>query len=250
MTDEKKVIDEKKDKQDAPTPKRAIEVKVPTAEQLLEAGVHFGHRTSRWNPKMKGYIFGVRNGVHIFDLEKTVAKLQEAAVFAAETAQNGSYIIFVGTKPAVRKAVREAAIVCSMPFVDQRWLGGTLTNFKSISKRLEYFRDLEAKLAAGELKKYTKKEQLGFKKQLEELEKSFGGIKNLMKLPGAIFVSDLKENRPAVAEAKIAGVKVIAIADSSTDPNLADYPIPANDDALSSVKIIVETLAEAIKNNR
>jgi len=244
MTDTK--TDPEKTEEAAPV-LRKIEVKVPAVEQLLEAGVHFGHKTSKWNPKMKAYIFGNKNAVHIIDLEKTVAKLKEAAEFAAQIAQKSGLILFVGTKPAVKKIVREAAEASSMPHVARRWLGGTLTNFKTIGKRLEYFRDLENKMATGELKKYTKKEQLGFARKLEELEKSFGGIKNLLKRPEAIFVADLKENRLAVNEAKKTGVKIIAITDTNTDPSAIDFPIPANDDAVSSVRIIVNTIAEAIK---
>ncbi|MFH0851986.1 MAG: 30S ribosomal protein S2, partial [bacterium] len=211
-----------------------IEVKVPTAEELVEAGVHFGHRTSKWNPKMKQYIFGAKNGVHIFDIEKTLIKLKEAAEFVAQIAQRGGLIIFVGTKPAVKKIVKEAALAVQMPHVTLRWLGGTLTNFKTIGKRLDYFRDLERQMAEGELKKYTKKEQLGFTRKLEELEKSFGGIKSLTKLPDAIFVADPVDNRLAVKEARNAGVKVIAICDTNASPEMADWPIPANDDAVSA----------------
>jgi small subunit ribosomal protein S2 len=227
--------------------KKKIEIKLPTAEQLLEAGAHFGHKTSRWNPKMEPYIFGAKNAVHIIDLEKTLAKLKEAAEFAADVASKGGLIILVGTKPPVKKIIKEAAEASGMPYVNLRWLGGTLTNFKTIGKRLEYFRDLERKMAEGELKKYTKKEQLGFSRKLEEMEKSFGGIKNLIKLPEAIFVADLKENLLAVKEAKKSGIKVIAIADTNTNPKLADFPIPSSDDAASAVRIIVETIVEAIK---
>lgn len=230
--------------------KKEIIVKVPTPEELLAAGVHFGHKTSRWNPKMKDYIFGVKNGVHIFDLQKTVQKLKEAAEFAAELAQKGGVMILVGTKPSVKQIIKEAGQNCGMPYVAQRWLGGTLTNFKIISKRIEYYRDLEKKMAEGELKKYTKKEQLNFTRELEKLAVNFGGIKNLTKLPEAIFVADLKEDLLAVSEAKRAKVKVLAICDTNIDPAMVDYPIPGNDDASSAVKIIVETIVEAIKENK
>jgi small subunit ribosomal protein S2 len=226
---------------------KKIEVKLPTAEQLLEAGAHFGHKTSRWNPKMEPYIFGAKNAVHIIDLEKTLAKLKEAAEFAADITGKGGLIILIGTKPPVKKMIKEAAQDSGMPYVNLRWLGGTLTNFKTIGKRLEYFRDLEKKMAEGELKKYTKKEQLGFSRKLEEMEKIFGGIKNLTKLPEAIFVADLKENLLAVKEAKKSKVKVIAIADTNTNPKLADFPIPSSDDAASAIKIIVDTIVAAIK---
>lgn len=225
---------------------KKIEVSLPTGEQLIEAGVHFGHKTSRWNPKMASYIFGAKNAVHILDIDKTLQKLKEAAEFAAGIAAKGGVLIFVGTKPPAKKIIKDAAQSCNMPFVNLRWLGGTLTNFKTIGKRLEYFRDLERKMAEGELKKYTKKEQLGFSRQLEEMEKIFGGIKNLTKLPEAIFVSDLKENLLAVKEAKKSKIKVIGIADTNADPKMADFLIPANDDSASSIRIIVDTIADAI----
>lgn len=229
-----------------------IDINLPTAAQLLEAGVHFGHRTSRWNPKMKPYIFGVKNAVHIIDLDKTITKLKEAIDFIVDLVNQGSVILFVGTKPAVKKIIKEAAESCQMPYVTERWLGGTLTNFKTISKRLEYFKDLESKIAEGQLQKYTKKEQLGFQKELEGLRKNFEGIKNLTKTPQAIFLVDLKENQLAAKEAKKTGTALVAICDTNTDPSLVDWPIPGNDDAASAVKIIVETIAEAIsqaKNN-
>ncbi|OGZ34089.1 MAG: 30S ribosomal protein S2 [Candidatus Portnoybacteria bacterium RBG_19FT_COMBO_36_7] len=229
---------------------KKIEVRLPTAEQLVEAGVHFGHKTSRWNPKMASYIFGAKNAVHILDIDKTLLMLKEAAEFAAAIAAKGGLLIFVGTKPPAKKIIKEAAEVCGMPFVNLRWLGGTLTNFKTIGKRLEYFRDLERKMAEGELKKYTKKEQLGFSRQLEEMGNIFGGIKNLTKLPEAIFVTDLKENLLAVKEAKKSKIKVIAIADTNADPKMADFLIPANDNAASSVRIIVDTIADAIKEGK
>jgi small subunit ribosomal protein S2 len=235
------------EKNDSVVTEKKIEVKLPTDEQLLEAGAHFGHKTSRWNPKMGAYIFGAKNAVHIIDLEKTLARLKEAAEFAAGVAAKGGNIIFVGTKPPVKKIIKDAGLDSGMPYVNLRWLGGTLTNFKTIGKRLEYFRDLEKKMAEGELKKYTKKEQLGFSRKLEEMERIFGGIKNLTKLPEAIFVADLKENLLAVREAKKSSVKVIAIADTNTNPELADFPIPSSDDAASAVKIIVQTIVEAMK---
>lgn len=238
------------EKKDAVETRKKIEIKLPSAEQLVGAGVHFGHRTSRWNPKMKPYIFGVRNAVHIIDVEKTAQNLKKAVDFIMELVGNSGLIIFVGTKPSVKKIIKEGALDCGMPYVTNRWMGGLLTNFKTIGKRLEYFRDLEQKLAEGELKKYTKKEQLGFKKQLENLEKKFGGVKKLTKTPEAIFVADFKENLLAVREAKKIGIKVVAICDTNTDPGPIDYPIPANDDAASSVKIIVETIVEAVNKSK
>lgn len=222
------------------------EIKLPTAQSLLEAGVHFGHKTSRWNPKMKSYIFGVKNKVHIIDLEKSLANLKEALEFIVNLIKSGGTILFIGTKPAVKKIIEEAAKSCRMPYVTERWLGGTLTNFKTIAKRLDYFKDLENKMKGGELQKYTKKEQLGFQRKLENLKKNFEGIKDLTKLPEAIFVVDLKENRLPVREAKKTGIPVIGICDTNSDPTLIDWPIPGNDDAPSAVKIIAEKIAEAI----
>ena len=230
--------------------KKEINAKVPTPEELLAAGVHFGHKTSRWNPKMKDYIFGAKNGVHIFDLQKTAQKLKEAAEFAADLVTNGGTIILVGTKPSVKKIIKQAAEEANLFYVSERWLGGTLTNFKTISKRIEYYRDLEKKTAEGELRKYTKKEQIIFARELENLAVNFGGIKNLTKTPEAIFVADVKKDQIAVREAKRTKIKVIAICDTNIDPANIDYPIPANDDALSAVKIIVETITGAIKENK
>jgi small subunit ribosomal protein S2 len=224
-----------------------IAVSLPTPEQLLEAGAHFGHRTSRWNPKMKKYIFGVKNTIHVFDLEKTVTALKKAAEFAAGLAQRGEAILFVGTKPAAREIIKNGAIQAGMPYVSTRWLGGTLTNFKTINKRLEYYKKLEADFASGEMEKYTKKERLNFQKELEDLKKHFEGIKSLAKPPKAIFVTDIIEEEITVREAKKTGVPVIAICDTNTNPAGIDYLIPGNDDAASSIKIIVQTIVDAIK---
>lgn len=225
-----------------------VVVNLPTPEQMLEAGAHFGHRTSRWNPKMKKYIFGVKNAIHVFDLEKTILALKSAAEFAAELAQKGETILFVGTKPAAKEIVKQGAIEAGMPYVSNRWLGGTLTNFKTISKRLDYYKKLENDFASGEMGKYTKKEQLNFKKELDELIKHFEGIKNLVKLPKAVFVADIIEDDIAVREAKKTRVPIIGICDSNTNPAVIDYPIPANDDAASGIKIVVNTIIEAIKS--
>jgi small subunit ribosomal protein S2 len=224
-----------------------IEVKLPTAEQLLEAGVHFGHRTSKWNPKMKKYIFGVKNTVHVFDLEKTLEALKKAAQFTAGLAQKGEIILFVGTKPAVREIVKQGAIAAGMPYVSNRWLGGTLTNFKTISRRLDYYKKLEKDFETGEMEKYTKKERLNFQKDLEELKKNFEGIKDLIKLPKAVLVADILEDEIALKEAKKIGISIIAVCDTNTNPVGIDYPIPANDDASSSIKIIMDTIVEGIK---
>ncbi|MDO8436240.1 MAG: 30S ribosomal protein S2 [bacterium] len=215
-------------------------------EEMGQAGLHFGHRTSRINPKINPYLYGVRNNVHIFDLEKTAEKLKEALSFIQQIIKEGKVMILVGTKIQVKNLSKEMAKECGLLYVVERWLGGTLTNFETIKKRIEYFKSLEKKKEEGELEKYTKKERANFDKEIKDLEMKFGGIKNLEKLPDAIFVLDMKKDNLAVKEARAKGVKVIGIADTNTDPTLADYPIPANDDAISSVRYILEKMKEAI----
>jgi small subunit ribosomal protein S2 len=215
-------------------------------EEMTQAGLHFGHRTSRVNPKMKPYIFGVRNGVHIIDLEKTVEKLGEALRFIQTLITENKTLLIVGTKIQVGNLVKEISQECGLFCVTERWLGGTFTNFETIQKRLQSFKDLEAKKAAGELEKYTKKERAGFDKELKDFEIKFGGIKNMVKIPDAIFVLDMHKDALAVKEAKSKGVKVIGIAHTNVDPVIADYSIPANDDSASSVKYILEKTKEAI----
>jgi len=215
-------------------------------EEMARAGVHFGHRTSRVNPKIKPYLYGVRNNVHIIDLEKTVEKLKEAIKFIQELILENKILLLVGTKIQIKNLVREIAKECQLPYVVERWLGGTFTNFEVIKKRIDYFKDLEKKKTGGELEKYTKKERAKIDEELKNLEIKFRGIKELEKLPDAIFVLDMKKDELAVKEAKMKGIKVIGIADTNVDPNLADYPIPANDDAISSVKYILEKVKEVI----
>jgi small subunit ribosomal protein S2 len=215
-------------------------------EEMTQAGLHFGHRTFRVNPKMKPYIFGVRNGVHILDLEKTVEKMEEVLSFIQTFIIENKTLLIVGTKVQVADIVKEVAKECNLFCVTERWLGGTFTNFETISKRIQYFKDIEAKKAAGELEKYTKKERAGFDKKLKDFEIKFGGIKNMVKLPDAIFVLDMKKDELAIKEAKEKGIKVIGIAHTNVDPGLADYFIPANDDSALSVKYILDKTKEAI----
>lgn len=217
-------------------------------EEMAKAGVHFGHRTSRVHPKMKPYLYGVRNTVHIIDLEKTAEKLKEALKFIQELIAENKILLLVGTKIQVKDLVKEIAKDCNLPYVNERWLGGTFTNFEVIKKRIEYFKDLEKKKKEGELEKYTKKERAKIDQELRDLEIKFEGIKNLERLPDAIFVLDMKKDDLAVKEARMKGIKVIGIADTNVDPTLADYPIPANDDAISSVKYILEKVKEVIKS--
>jgi small subunit ribosomal protein S2 len=216
-------------------------------EEMARAGLHFGHRISRLHPKMTPYLAGVRNTIHIIDLEKTKEKLAKALRFIQQLILENKILLIVGTKIQVRDLVKNMAQEFSLPYVIERWLGGTLTNFETIKKRIEYFKDLERKKKEGELEKYTKKEQIKIGQELRELEKKFGGIKNLERLPDAIFVLDMKKDALAVKEARMKGIKLITISDSNTDPTLADYPIPANDDAISSVKYILDKVAEIIR---
>jgi small subunit ribosomal protein S2 len=222
----------------------------PGSDEMTEAGLHFGHRTSKVHPKMKQYIFAVKNGVHIIDLEKTKEKLDLALDFIKKLVEEEKMIVLVGTKIQFKNLVKEIAEEAKIPYITKRWLGGTFTNFKTIRKRIDYFKDLQERKEKGELEKYTKKERLNIDRELENLEDKFGGIKNVEKLPDAIFVLDMKKDGLAIKEAREKGVKVIAIADTNMDPSLADYVIPANDDAISSVKYILEKVKNVIIKNR
>jgi small subunit ribosomal protein S2 len=217
-------------------------------EEMAKAGLHFGHRTSTVHPKMMPYLYGARNTVHIIDLEKTKEKLQEALKFIKELISENKVLLVVGTKVQVKDLAKEMAKECGLPYITERWLGGTFTNFDIMKKRLDYFKDLERKKAEGELEKYTKKERAKIDQELRDLETKFGGIKNLEKLPDAIFVLDMKKDYLAVKEAREKGVKVIGVSDTNIDPTLANYPIPANDDAISSVKYILDKVKDAILN--
>lgn len=219
-------------------------------EEMAQAGVHFGHRTSRLHPKMAPFIDRVRNTVHIIDLKKTAEKLKEALKFIQQLTSEDKTLLLVGTKIQVKNLLKDIAKECQLPYVTERWLGGTFTNFETIKKRIKYFKELENKKKEGKLEKYTKKEKHKIEQELRDLEIKFGGIKNLERLPDAIFVIDMKKNALAVKEARRKGVKVIGICDTNVDPTLADYPIPANDDAISSVKYILEKVKEAILKAR
>jgi len=219
-------------------------------EEMAQAGLHFGHRTSRIHPKMMPYLAGVRNTIHIIDLEKTKEKLAEALRFIQQLISENKILLIVGTKIQVRDLVKNIAQELTLPYVTKRWLGGTFTNFEVIKKRVEYFKDLEKKKKEGELEKYTKKERTKIDQELRGLEIKFGGIKDLKRLPDAILVLDMKKDDLAVKEARAKEIKVIAIAHSNTDPTLADYPIPANDDAISSVKYILDKIAGIIKKTK
>jgi small subunit ribosomal protein S2 len=213
-------------------------------EEMAELGLHFGHRKSKTNPKMKPYLYGVRNGIHIFDLEKTKEKLEEALEFIAELISKDKTLLIIGTKIQSKVLVKDLAKECGFPYVDERWLGGTFTNFNVIKKRIIYFKDLDSKRASGELEKYTKKERIKIDKDLEKFEKKFGGIKYLESLPDAVLILDIEKDAIALKEAKERGITIVAVSDSNTDPGLVDYPIPANDDAISAVKYILEKVRE------
>ena len=219
-------------------------------EEMARAGLHFGHRSSRIHPKMKPYLQGVRNTIHIISLEKTAEKLEEVLKFIKEIISEGKTLLLVGTKIQVKELVKETAESCGFPYVSERWLGGTFTNFGIIRKRIEYFKDLERKRDSGGLEKYTKKERAKIEKKIRGLERKFGGIKNLEKLPDVIFVLEMKKDELAIKEARKMGIKVISISDTNCDPSLADYFIPANDDAISSVKYILEKVKEVILKAR
>ncbi len=219
---------------------------VISMKQLLEAGVHFGHQTRRWNPKMSEYIYTERNGIYIINLQKTVKKIVEAYDFIKEVAESGESILFVGTKKQAQDSIKEEAERVGMYYVNARWLGGMLTNFKTIQKRIERLNQLKKMEEDGTFDLLTKKEATKLKLEIEKLEKYLGGIKDMKKLPGALFVVDPRKEKIAVAEAHKLGIPVVAIVDTNCDPDEVDYVIPGNDDAIRAVKLIASTIANAI----
>ncbi len=219
---------------------------VISMKQLLEAGVHFGHQTRRWNPKMAEYIFTERNGIYIIDLQKTVKKIEEAYAFVKEVAESGKEILFVGTKKQAQDSIKEEAERVGMYWVNARWLGGMLTNFKTIKKRIERLEQLTKMEEDGTFDLLPKKEVINLKAERDKLEKYLGGIKDMKKLPGALFVVDPRKEKIAIEEAKKLGIPVVAIVDTNCDPEDVDYVIPGNDDAIRAVKLIASTIANAI----
>ena len=219
-------------------------------KQLLEAGVHFGHQTRRWNPKMKEYIFTERNGIYIIDLQKTVKKVEEAYNFIREVSESGKDVLFVGTKKQAQDAIKEEAERVGMYYVNNRWLGGMLTNFKTIKKRIERLEQLHKMEEDGTFDLLPKKEVIKLKGEIEKLEKFMGGIKNMKGVPGAMFVVDPRKERIAIAEAKRLNIPVVAIVDTNCDPDEVDYVIPGNDDAIRAVKLIAGAMADAILEGR
>ena len=228
------------------TKKEEFEMAVVAMKQLLEAGVHFGHQTRRWDPKMAEYIFQARNGIHIIDLQKTSKKLDEAYAFLKEQAEEGKTVLFVGTKKQAQDCVKDAAEKCGMYYVNQRWLGGTLTNFGTIRKRIERLNKLEEMENDGTFDVLPKKEVILLKKEKEKLEKNLGGIKEMDKLPGVIFLVDPKKERIAILEAKKLNIPIVGLVDTNCNPEELDYPIPGNDDAIRAVKLIADVMANAI----
>ena len=223
---------------------------VVSMKQLLEAGVHFGHQTRRWNPKMARYIFTERNGIYIIDLQKTVKKLEEAYMFVRDVAANGDNVLFVGTKKQAGESIKEEAERAGAHYVNARWLGGMMTNFKTIRRRIQRLEQLRKMQEDGTFDRLPKKEVGKLELEIEKLEKYLGGIKTMDKLPGALFIVDPRKERIAVAEAKKLGIPIVAIVDTNCDPDEIDYVIPGNDDAIRAVKLISATMANAIIEGR
>ncbi|CAH2030830.1 30S ribosomal protein S2 [Trichlorobacter ammonificans] len=215
-------------------------------KELLEAGVHFGHQTKRWNPKMKPYIFGARNGIYIIDLQKTVRYFKSAYSFVKDSVEQGSTVLFVGTKKQAQDSIAEEAARCGQYYVNQRWLGGMLTNFSTVKQSIERLKRIEAMFEDGTIEAYTKKEALKLDKEREKLEKILGGIKNMNKLPSLMFVIDPKNEEIAVQEAKKLGIPVVAVVDTNCDPDLIDHVIPGNDDAIRAIRLLAAKIADAV----
>jgi small subunit ribosomal protein S2 len=221
-----------------------------TMRQMLEAGVHFGHQTRYWNPKMAPFIFGHRNKIHIINLEKTLAMYQEATKFVRQLAANKGSILFVGTKRQAREIVREEALRCATPFVDQRWLGGMLTNFKTVKLSIKRLRDMEQMVQDGSIEKLSKKEGLNFQREMIKLDRSLGGIKEMNGLPDALFVIDVGYQKGAITEANKLGIPVVGVVDTNHSPDGVDYVIPGNDDASRAVRLYARGIADAIIEGR
>ncbi len=227
--------------------KEKIMTKIPSVLELLKAGVHFGHQSSRWHPKMEPYIYGIKDGVHIIDLEKTAEKLAEAQEFIKQIVSKGGTILFLGTKIQVRSVIKREAKRCGTPYIDEKWIGGFLTNFPVVIKLTKKYKDLVKKRDSGEFNKYTKKEQLDFEKEINKLESEVFGIKDMEKLPEAIFIWDVKTEKIAVKEAQLKNVPIIGICDTNANPKGIDYVIPANDDATKAIDLIITYIADCVQ---
>jgi len=219
-------------------------------KQLLEAGVHFGHQTRRWNPKMKPFIFGARNGIYIIDLQRTVRLFNTAYQFVVDTVAANESVLFVGTKQQARDTIQEETDRCGMFFINQRWLGGMLTNFKTMKQRIDRLKELDAMVEDGSINRFPKKEILGLSREREKLERNLGGIKKMTRLPGALFVVDTQRENIAVMEANRLGIPVVAVVDTNCDPDVIDYPIPGNDDAIRAIRLVTSKIADACIEGR
>lgn len=219
-----------------------------TVKDLLDAGVHFGHQTRRWNPKSKPFVYDHRSGVSIIDLEKTYAQLEKAVAFVEEVVADNKDIMFIGTKRQAQEILREAATTCGMPFCVNHWLGGTLTNFETILTSLKKYKKFLNMESSGELDKLYAKEAAAIRREMSRMNRNFEGIKDISKLPGAVFIVDIKNEEIAVSECRKLGIPIVAMVDTNSDPSLVDYPIPANDDAVKSIRLITEVIVEAIQN--
>jgi small subunit ribosomal protein S2 len=224
--------------------------KLPTLLELLKAGAHFGHQQSRWHPKMEPFIFGARGGVHIVDLDKTLVELEKALAYLKNLASEGKVVLFVGTKRQTREYIKAAAEACGMPFLVERWIGGLLTNFEEMKRRLRKYSGMKGEIASGEVEKYTKKEQAKFKKELEKMDRYLIGLTTLERLPDALYVADMRTEKTALAEATRKQVPIVAVCDTNVDPSDVDYPIPGNDDAVNSIKLFADLMAEAINEGK
>lgn len=223
---------------------------IPSVTDLLQAGAHFGHQSSKWHPRMKKFLFGSRNGIHIINLEETQKHLDAAMSFVKKTALRGGMVLFVGTKKQAAPAIEAAAKSCNMPYVTKRWLGGTLTNFASVAQQIRKYKDLKRRQEKGELAKYTKFEQLKLNEEIQLLEEKFGGVQEMNRVPDAIFIFDVRKDKTALQEALRRGVKVIALCDSNVNPIDVDFPIPANDDAAKTIELMATLVAKSINEGR
>ncbi len=221
-----------------------------TMRQLLEAGVHFGHQTRRWDPKMRPYIFGERNGIHIVDLRQTLEATEGACNFVRDLAADGGVVLFVGAKKQAQAAIKDAAQAASMPYVNHRWLGGMLTNFQTINKRIRYMLELEQMESSGEMEALPKKERLRLRRELEKLQTVLGGVRDMTRVPDAVFIIDVKNEHIAVTEASRLGIPIIAVVDTNCDPDLVDLVIPGNDDAIRASQLLASTISNAAKEGR
>lgn len=225
-------------------------VNIPKTEELLKAGVHFGHRAHHWHPKMKEFIFGERQGIHVVDLEKTQAQLTKATAWVSDIVAKGGTVLFVGTKVQAQEPVAQAALACGMPYVNQRWLGGTLTNWPQIQRIIRHYLDLKDKRDKGELRKYTKFEQLNFDREIVELEEKIGGISTMKRLPEAIIVVDARAEKTVIREANVVHVPIIALVDTNVNPDGVACVVPGNDDAVSSISLILKSFGEAVAEGK